>query len=176
MRKEHYMKQPERRYIGAVNKAKGRRFEERLDIAFEYARVKGYALIEKTPEPMRPVKRLDNGKFVAVYEHSAQPDYKGVLAGGGKCVVLEAKYTSTDRIDQTRITRNQAEALERYSRFGALCYVIVGFGSGNVYVVRWETWARMKEAFGRKYVTEADLESRKVPESGGVLDIFGMSY
>ena len=165
------MSNPKRRYIGAVNKARGRRFEERLDLAFEYAKAKGYAYIEKTPEPLRPIKSLENGKFIAAYEHKAQPDYKGVLAGG-KCVVIEAKFTSTDRIDQTRVTRNQAEQLERYSRLGAVCYVIAGFASGNVYLVRWETWQNMKDAFGHKYATEEDLKGRRVCEANGVLDFF----
>lgn len=165
------MSNPKRRYNGAVNKARGRRFEERLDLAFEYAKAKGYAYIEKTPEPLRPIKSLENGKFIAVYEHKAQPDYKGALAGG-KCVVIEAKFTSTDRIDQTRVTRNQAEQLERYSRLGAACYVITGFASGNVYLIRWETWQNMKDAFGHKYATEDDLKARRVCEANGVLDFF----
>ena len=165
------MSNPKRRYNGAVNKARGRRFEERLDLAFEYAKAKGYAYIEKTPEPLRPIKSFENGKFIAVYEHKAQPDYKGVLAGG-KCVVIEAKFTSTDRIDQTRVTRNQAEQLERYSRLGAACYVITGFASGNVYLIRWETWQNMKDAFGHKYATEDDLKARRVCEANGVLDFF----
>ena len=157
------MKRDKCRYIGAVNKAQGRRFEERLELAFEYAKAKGYAFIEKTPEPLRPVKRLDNGKFIAVYEHKAQPDYKGVLAGG-KCVVIEAKFTATDRIDQTRVTRNQAEQLERYSRLGAVCYVIAGFASGNVYLVRWETWQNMKMLLGtstpRRMISKAGVYTR----------------
>lgn len=165
------MSNPKRRYNGAVNKARGRRFEERLDLAFKYAKAKGYAYIEKTPEPLRPIKSLENGKFIAVYEHKAQPDYKGVLAGG-KCVVIEAKFTSTDRIDQTRVTRNQAEQLERYSRLGAVCYVIAGFASGNVYLAHWETWQNMKDAFGHKYATEDDLKGRRVCEANGVLDFF----
>lgn len=166
------MSNPKRRYIGAVNKARGRRFEERLDLAFEYAKAKGYAYIEKTPEPLRPIKSLENGKFIAVYEHKAQPDYKGVLAGG-KCVVIEAKFTSTDRIDQSRVTRNQAEQLERYSRLGAVCNVIAGFSSGNVYIVRWETWKNMKDTFGHKYATEEDLKGWRVNDVNGVLDLFG---
>lgn len=165
------MSNPKRRYNGAANKARGRRFEERLGLAFEYAKAKGYAYIEKTPEPLRPIKSLENGKFIAVYEHKAQPDYKGALAGG-KCVVIEAKFTSTDRIDQARVTRNQAEQLERYSRLGAACYVITGFASGNVYLVRWETWQNMKDAFGHKYATEDDLKGRRVYEANGVLDFF----
>ena len=48
---------------GKQAKAEGKKFEQRLDAAFAYYREKGFALIEKTPEPMRVIKRLDNGKF-----------------------------------------------------------------------------------------------------------------
>ena len=44
-------KDPRRQLQGAVAKAHGRRFEERLDASFAYYADRGVALIEKTPEP-----------------------------------------------------------------------------------------------------------------------------
>ena len=58
-------KDPRRQLQGAVSKAQGRRFEDRLDKSFAYYRAHGFAIIEKTPEPMRPVKNLGNGRFEA---------------------------------------------------------------------------------------------------------------
>jgi len=140
-----------------VNKAQGKQFEERLDAAFAcYARA-GLALVEKTPEPMHTVRNLGNGRFVAFFEKSAQPDYKGVLKGG-RAVMFEAKYTTTDRISQDRVTAEQAQALEGYQALGALCYVLAGFASGAVYRVPWDVWTEMKQRFGRKYIAEADAE------------------
>ncbi len=154
-------KDPMRQLIGKVAKEKGKRFEARLDTSFEYYRLKGFALIEKTPEPMRPSKSLGNGKFVAYYEKKAQPDYKGTIKGG-RTVIFEAKYTSADRMEQSRVLDSQAEYMTRHESLGARCFVLAGFDSGEVYCIPWRVWSAMKEQFGRKYVTEADLDKYRV--------------
>jgi len=155
-------KDPARQLQGAVNKARGKRFEEYIDRSFAHYEEKGFAAIVKTPEPMRPTKPLGNGKFIAFFEKTAQPDYKGTIKGG-RCVMFEAKYTSTDRLEQTRVLTGQAETLERHHRLGARCYVIAGFSTGEVYCIPWDVWQRMKELFGRKYITEKDAEPYRVP-------------
>lgn len=104
------IKDPRRQRLGAIAKAKGKHFEERLDQAFTYYRDRGYAIIEKTPEPMRPTKNLGNGKFIAFFEKKAQPDYKGVIKGG-RAVMFEAKFTSKERMEQDRVERGQGEYL-----------------------------------------------------------------
>lgn len=147
---------------GKQAKAEGKRFEQRLDAAFAYYREKGFALIEKTPEPMRVIKRLDNGKFLCVFEKRAQPDYKGVIKGG-RTVVFEAKYTIKDRLQQNQVTPGQAAYLEQQSKLGARCWVLAGFSSGEVYCIPWAVWATMKELYGRKYVKETELEKYRVP-------------
>ena len=69
--------------------------------------------MEKTPEPMHPTKNLGGGKFISYYEKPAQPDYKGVIRGG-RAVAFEAKYTTTGRMEQDRVTSEQAERLDKY--------------------------------------------------------------
>jgi len=157
-------KDPRRQFLGAAARAKGKAFESRIDAAFEYYRLRGDAWIEKTPEPMRPSKSLGNGKFVAFYEKKAQPDYKGVIQGGRE-VLFEAKYTDTDRLEQNRVSPAQTEYLTRHEELGAKCFVLAGFGSGNVYRVPWREWTSMKDRLGRKYVTEADLDVNRVRQA-----------
>lgn len=154
-------KDTDRKMIGRIAKAKGKQFEERLDSAFQYYRKKGTAIVEKTPEPMCPVKNIGNGKFIAYFEKKAQPDYKGTLKGG-MTIVCEAKFTATDRMEQGRVKRNQAEYMDMYQNIGALCYILAGFSSGSVYRIPWGMWSDMKEFFGRMYVTEADLDVCRV--------------
>lgn len=155
-------KDPKRQRQGVINKARGKHFEERLDEAFAHYRDRGYAIIEKTPEPMRPTKNLGNGKFIAYFEKQAQPDYKGVIKGG-RAVMFEAKFTGTDRLEQSRVLQGQAEYLDRHQRLGVRCFVVVGFASGEIYRLSWDTWQGMKERFGRKYITEADVQEYRVP-------------
>ena len=149
-------KDPRRQIQGAVSKAQGKKFEDRLDKSFAYYRTHGFAIIEKTPEPMRPTQNLGNGRFVAFFEKKAQPDYKGVIKGG-RTVMFEAKFTSTGKMEQSRVLQGQADYLEGHQKLGARCYVIAGFGSGAVYRFPWNIWRDMKKHFGRKYVTEADV-------------------
>jgi len=157
-------KNPRRQARGIRAKAQGRQFEERMDAAFAYYRAQGLADVEKTPEPMRVVKNLGNGKFIAFFEKKAQADYSGVLRGG-RAVVLEAKFTSAGRMEQGRVTPEQAAFLEQRQSLGAWCFVLAGFASGHVYRLPWVAWRDMKEIFGRKYVTEGDLAEFRTPMS-----------
>lgn len=155
-------KDPMNQLRGRQSKAKGKRFEERLDASFAYYREKGFALIEKTPEPMKPTKNLGNGKFIAFFERKAQPDYKGTIKGG-RTVMFEAKYTSDDQIKQERVNKDQAQYMTRHEALGARCYVLAGFDSGEVYCIPWAVWSDMKRHFGRKYAKETELEPFRVP-------------
>jgi len=149
---------------GKHNRAEGKAFEDRLDQAFAYYAHTGYALIDKTPEPFKIIRRLEDTRFIGCFQKKAQPDYKGTIKGG-RSVIFEAKYTSTDRITQDRVSNAQATYLEQAEALGARCYVIVGFRSGKVYKIAWPVWRDMKVRFGRKYVTEQDLKQNEIAGS-----------
>lgn len=155
-------KSARRQYQGALNRAAGRTFEGLIEEALLYYAQRGEALIEKTPEPMHPTKDLGGGKFVAYYEKQAQPDYKGALKNG-RAVVFEAKHTMGDRIEQSRVTPTQTAALNGYAQMGAECFVVVGFDMQYFYRIPWSIFRNMKERWGRKYVTPADLHEFSVP-------------
>ena len=148
---------PKRQQIGRENRAEGKEFERRIDEAFAYSRSRGSALIDKTPEPTKVIKRLEGGKFIAVIDRKAQPDYKGTIKGG-RSVMYEAKFTATDRLTADRVTDAQADYLTRAEALGARCYILAGFSSGNVYKIPWKEWKNMSAYFGRKYITEKDPE------------------
>lgn len=162
-----------RQLQGRISKAKGKAFEQRLDDTFEYYRSRGAAKIEKTPEPMRPVKQIGNGKFVAFYEKKAQADYKGTLKGG-RTIVFEAKYTSAEKMEQSRVSQDQADYMDEHAALGARCYVVIGFDSGEVYCIPWNVWKDMKALFGRKYVKETDIQKYRVKSAwNGALLLLG---
>ena len=54
-----------RRYAGKKSKAQGDYFEALIEAGCNFYREHRVADIEKTPEPMRPIKDLGGGKFVA---------------------------------------------------------------------------------------------------------------
>lgn len=148
---------PRRQMQGKINRAEGKEFEKRIQEAFDYVNARGAAVINKVPEPIKIIKRLEAGQFIAVFEKKAQPDYEGTLKGG-RSVLYEAKYTSGDKIGADRVTEAQADYLTKKAAVGAFCYVLAGFPSGRVYKIPWKIWRDMKAYFGRKYIKETDPE------------------
>lgn len=162
----------DRKTIGAISRAQGQRFEQQIEVACDYYRRIGAADIQKTPEPMKPVKPLGQGKFVAVYTTKAQADFKGTIKGG-RSILFEAKTTSTGRMEQSRVTPEQQEQLEREWRMGADTYVLCHFCGKGSYRIPWSAWRRMKELFGRKHITPGDVADFRIPEKNGILDFLG---
>lgn len=90
---------------GLQSKRAGEHFENLLAASLGWYRDKGVAFVEKTPEPMRPLRPPNRqGQFLACYIKAGQPDFKGTLTGG-RAVVFEAKHTDSDRIEYGRLTR-----------------------------------------------------------------------
>lgn len=152
-------------YNNCANRAKGQYFEEIIARSLEYYLEKGWASIEKTPEPMKTIENNGDGTFKAVFTKKAQPDYKGVLSGG-QAIIFEAKYTDKDRIYQNVVTKEQEAYLERYASLNARCFIIVCLQGISFYRVPWNVWKGMKETFGHKYMTWTNLERYKVPRKG----------
>ena len=109
---------------GKKNRQEGKSFEDILDRTFAYYSARGFALIDKTPEPFKIIKRLEQMRFIGCFVKRAQPDYKGTIKGG-RSVIFEAKYTSTDRLTQDRVSDAQCSYMNLASELGAKCYVII---------------------------------------------------
>ena len=107
--------------------------------------------------------------MICVNDKKAQPDFKGTLMGG-RSVVFEAKHTEKDRIEQSRVSEEQAKRLDSHERFGALCFVLVSFSYDKFYRVLWADWKRMKEIYGRKYIKAEDLAGQELSTSIGIID------
>lgn len=170
---ENNRKDPRRQLIGAVSKALGQQFERDINAAYDHYRRLGVASIEKTPEPFHMTGRENGGKVVGFYEKKAQPDYAGTLRGG-RSVYMEAKFTGSNRMEQSRVSPGQTEYLDEKMRVGAFCYVLAGFSHGGAYCIPWSVWRSMKEHYGRKYITENDITQYKIPRTTtGMLAILG---
>ena len=157
------------RYRNKLNRHQGKDFESLIEAACCYYRDRDVADIEKTPEAMKTLRNLGNGQFVAVYTKKAQADFKGFLMGGA-AVCFEAKHTDTGRMDQDRVTPDQAERLERCHSYGGHAFVPCSFSGLDFFRVPWSTWRGMKNLFGHKYITPQDVERCRVRIGGpGVL-------
>lgn len=156
-----------RQYQNRINNAQGHDFEKAIERACVlYART-GTAWIEKTPEPFLVMsKGKSGGVFQGRFTARAQPDFQGTVAGG-RSIVFEAKYTTTDRLRRDALTEKQMEALEQHGRIGAIAFVCAGI-QGSFFAVPWTRWQDMKQFWGRKYVTAQDLEPYRVKFDGAV--------
>lgn len=159
---------------GYRSKYAGEYFENMIEASCHHYLSQRIALIQKTPEPMKPIKDLGKGKFVAYYEKHAQPDFKGVMMGG-KTIIFDAKHTDNDRLQQSAVSEAQAVSLNYHEEFGADCFVFVSFGFQRYFLAPWKTFKAMKEIFGRKYIKPEDpqLKEYEVPYIGGVLKFLG---
>ncbi len=163
--------------LGLSNRNAGHRFEDIISIACRYYAEHDIAVIEKTPEPMRPLKPYGArhmGQFVAIYEKQAQPDFKGVLMNG-RGIIFEAKHTDGDRINRSVVTEVQEKNFNIYEKMGAICFVMVSMGFQEFYRIPWNVFSDMKSLFGRKYMKKEELEPYKVPEKyGNILFLEGL--
>lgn len=155
------------RYQNKVNNAQGHFFEQAIKAACALYASRGRATADKTPEPFRVLEKSRDGIFKGRFTARAQPDFQETLAGG-RSIVFEAKYTTTDRLKWDVLTQEQRDALEHHHQHGAISAVCAGIGN-DFFFVPWEVWRDMKERFGRKYVTAADLEPWRVRFNGAVL-------
>lgn len=157
------------RIRGKSNRAIGEVFENYLCAACKQYEIKGVAMIEKTPEPMKITRRIATNRFEAVFGKKAQPDYKGTLENG-QSIVFEAKHTDKDRIQQSRVTEDQTRKIDSYYSVGARCFVMVSLELRNYYLVPWAVWKNMKNLYGYKHMKKEDLKDFEVPFKNGFID------
>lgn len=155
---------PENQKRGRRSRAKGKAFEDLLEKSFAYYSEKGFARVEKNQEPVRIIRNLGKGKFLACFTKKSQADYKGTIKGG-RTVIFEAKFTESDRIHQDAVDENEADYIDAHEALDARCYVLCGFSTGNVYRIPWGIWKNMKRIYGHKYVTEEEIKQYQVQKS-----------
>lgn len=160
------------RMQGAKAKARGQQFENLVEKSCSYYAHKKIALIEKTPEPLRMIKRGRGSQVIAVFEKKGQPDFKGTVFGG-QSVVFEAKHTSSARITLDRVEQHQLANLSHHKRLGAECFILISFEMKNFYRVGIEDWEALPGALNKKSANEKDLMQYKVDVKHGVVDFLG---
>lgn len=149
-----------RSYQSGVNNANGADLEKLIKAACEIYASMDIAEIDKTPEPFMCLKKEGEGVFTGRFTARAQPDFKGTYKGG-RSVVFEAKYTTTDRMSKSVVKGKQLECLERHYALNAIVGVCIGIRD-RFYMIPWTVWRNMKEVFGHQYLTQEDAEPYRV--------------
>ena len=149
-------KDPKRQMTGLNNHQAGAAFEDLITKSCITYKEQGIASIVKTPEAIKVLQNLGNGKFICCFTEKAQEDYKGVLHGG-RSIAFEAKHTQNDRILQSAVNNVQWEYLNDSEKMSAICFVLVSIKMYDYFNVPWAIWKNMKEVFGHKYMNETEL-------------------
>ncbi|MDN6288869.1 MAG: Holliday junction resolvase RecU [Tetragenococcus koreensis] len=159
-------------YGGLMAKRNGERFEHLLDVMCAQYRSRGLACIQKTPEPMKPIRAINRNKglYQAVFTKKAQPDYSGTL-NNGKSIVFEAKHTDTSNLPCNRINSAQVRDLNAHSKLGALTYIVISFSMKNFYVVPWKKWQELLKSTGKKSLNQKDLVEFEISTKNGLLNL-----
>lgn len=164
-------KSVQRSLQGLQSRRAGEQFETIIEDSLKWYELRGEACVEKTPEPMKPLRAPNRqGQFLACYVKAGQPDFKGTLAGG-RSVVFEAKHTDSDRIEYSRLTSEQIEKLSTHHALGAAAFVLVSFGLQDFYRIPWEVWRDMKDIYGRKHMKQPECEPYRVQYTAGVIKL-----
>lgn len=164
-------KSVQRSLQGLQSKRAGEQFETMIEDSLMWYELRGAACVEKTPEPMKPLRAPNRqGQFLACYVKAGQPDFKGTLTGG-RSVVFEAKHTDSDRIEYGRLTSEQIEKLSTHHKLGAAAFVLVSFGLQDFYRIPWEVWRDMKGIYGRKYMKQSECEPHRMQYTAGVIKL-----
>lgn len=149
-----------------LSNAQGQHFEREILAGCGRYKDLGLAVIDKTPEPFRVMKKNPNGVFTGRFTALAQPDFQGTLKNG-RSIVFEAKMTLKDRIQRNVLTDTQMQALEAHEGLGAFAAVCVSISNG-FYFIPWEAWRDMKDIYGHQYVTPEQIAEYEVKFDGSV--------
>jgi len=153
---------------------RGRNWEDWLDIQHaQYAKA-GYAFVIRTPPAMRILKRMDGGKFLAVFAGQGPPDY--VAKAGEYSFIMEAKEYQSERWPFSMLPKHQADQMTAWCRQGSTGHGLLLIRSkkhNSTWVIlwrdlyeRWYKWASGKAEKKRASPGSASLTTIELDEIG----------
>lgn len=164
---EEYKTMNDMRAQGRRNNAQGHSFENYIMGACKRYDDLGVAKITKVPEPFRTLRKYRDGTATVRFTGNAEPDFMGCQKGG-ELIAFEAKRTLTNKLMQNAVTEHQWDALERYAQLGGTTGVCAGIGD-ETFWIDWDIWKNMKQIYGHKYITAADVQPFRVVFDGSIL-------
>lgn len=150
----------------------GAKLEESVKLACALYRKRGVAVIDKTPEPIRQLGKMDSkGHFKACYDKKAQPDFKGVHMGMAIC--FDTKATESERFQLSNVTPWQVNYLNDFRKAGGDAFVLLKIKS-EVFILDIKRINNLI-ALGIKSVRAEDFTAdEKVDTSKGYVDFLGV--
>lgn len=150
----------------------GGNFEGEISLVCNHYKQLGFAVIDKTPEPIKQLGKKDKkGHFKACRDKKAQPDFKGVHKGVPIC--FDAKATESERFSLSNILPWQVNYLSDFRKAGGDAFILLKIKS-EVFILDIKRINNLT-ALGIKSVRPEDFtESEKVDTSKGYVDFLGV--
>jgi penicillin-binding protein-related factor A (putative recombinase) len=131
---------------GARAKAGGDAFEDRLKHQHDAYRLLRTIYVVPVPQPVRRIRTLGKGQFVACYEGEGPPDYMGIL--DEVPVVFDAKSTASTTWGYGLLKEHQAVDLDDAEFANGFGFILLSM-VGAVWVIPWKVLGPMWWAWRR---------------------------
>lgn len=133
-------------------------------------------MVLRTPPPMRILRALSGGQFVACYATEGPPDY--VLLAQGCAIAAEAKDCVADRWQLSNLHEHQARRLSAWLEQGGLSVVLLRHQPSRTHWVlpwaalasTWNRWHRSLETNDKLPRGSASLSLANLHQIGLMFD------
>ena len=153
---------------------RGMAFEQIINLVNNQYNVRGKALINKRPTPVKVLKSKGTKVLSGYFEEKSTVDYDGVY--DHKSIAFEAKSVGEKRFDLKNIADHQLEYLQKAEKHGAISFFLIEFRTFNeVFLVSLnfiETYIyKSKQVGGRKSIPYDQFETYGflVKQGNGIL-------
>ena len=153
---------------------RGRNWEEWLELQHSQYAKAGTAFVIRTPPAMRILKRMDGGKFLAVFSGQGPPDY--LAKCGEYSFIMEAKEYQSARWPFSMLPPHQAHQMSQWCQqhHNGHGLLLIRSGKHNAtWVVlwrdlheRWSEWAKLKATKKRSAPGTASLTAEELDAIG----------
>ncbi|RDY70300.1 Holliday junction resolvase RecU [Halobacillus trueperi] len=131
---------------------RGMPFENLINLTNDTYNMKGKAVINKRPTPVKVMKSKGTRVLNGYFEAKSTVDYDGVYQG--RALYFEAKSTGEQRFPLKNIHQHQLDYMYQVDRAGAICFFLIEFRKmGQVFMVPFSVV--------QHYVEHAKLGGRK---------------
>lgn len=150
---------------GKKANALGKQFETLIDYACTRYAHEGLAIIQKTPEPFKVLRRIESNQFIGAFEKKGQVDYCGVCEGG-RAIYFEAKHFLGTSFPFTRLQAHQEEMLVKVHKTGGEAFLLLSHECQDFYKVPIDWWVKNKTMTDKKSINVKELERFRIPTQG----------
>lgn len=138
---------------------RGSFLEELVNLTNEKYRMKGLALIQKVPTPIKPIQIDDKSRHItlAYFEQKSTVDYIGVVQGIPVC--FDAKECAAARFPLANVHEHQMQFMEEFEAQEGIAFLLIYFKKADRYMYLpfselKKFWDRMKEGGPKSFKQE----------------------